>query len=84
MNIVFNKEPDCSLSALSFDAVWKGYEHQELYWADITKALGSFMVRWNDSYSEPLHCDSEEKAKQHVIENYSKHNPHSNGGKYKL
>ena len=84
MNISFNREPDDTLSALSFDVVWKGYYVEELYWADVSKALGSYMVRWNDDYSNPLHFDSEELAKQYVVENYSRHNPHINGKQYEL
>ena len=84
MTVIFNREPDDTLSALSFDVVWKGYYVEELYWADIIKALGSYMVRWNDSYSEPGHFDSEELAKQHVIDNHSRHIPHINGRQYEL
>lgn len=84
MTVEFNKEPDFTLSALSFNVVWKGKYTEELYWADISKALGSFMVRWNDRYDQPVHCDSEDLAKQHVIENYMKHCPHINGRQYEL
>ena len=84
MNISFNREPDSTLSALSFDVVWKGYWVEELYWADVSKALGSFMVKWNDRYSEPIFFDSEELAKQHVIDNHSQHQPHINGKQYEL
>lgn len=84
MKIIFNKEPDCTLSCLSFDVVWKGMLVDELYWADISKALGNFMVRWNDDYRNPVHCDSEESAKQHVIDNYLRHTPHINGRQYEL
>lgn len=84
MTIIFNDEPDGSISALSFDAVWKGFLNDELYWSDVSKALGGWMVRWNDSYNETLHFETLERAKNHIIENYSKHTPHLNGRRYEL
>lgn len=84
MTIIFNDEPDRSISALSFDAVWKGFCHQELYWADIKPALGGYMVQWNDSYYETHHFESLEKAKNYIVQYYGGRNPHSNGSKYEL
>lgn len=82
MKIEFNLEPDNTYSALSFDVVYRGLLTEELYWADINPALGGYMVRWQDSYNKPIHCDTFEDAKQHVIDNYSIHTPHINGKQY--
>jgi hypothetical protein len=84
MRIIFNDEPDGSQSAISLDATLDGYLHQELYWSDIIKALGGYAVRWNDAWNTPVHFETDALARKHVLENYRKHKPVSNGSKYKI
>lgn len=76
MTIIFEPEED-TLYAVAYDEILKGYLHQELMYAEIDPALGGFMVRFEDSYSDPHHCSTLEEAKEFVLKNYSRHNPRS-------
>lgn len=84
MRIIFTKEPDGTTAAISLDAEYKGFLHEELYWCDICKALGGVMVRWQSDYSNPVHFSTDAEARKHVLENYKKYTPHSNGRKFQL
>lgn len=68
---------DETLYAVSYDEVLNGYLHQELMWAEIDPALGGFMVRFEDSYSDTHHHATLEQAKDFVLKTYFKHTPRS-------
>jgi hypothetical protein len=67
--------------AVSYDAEWNGYIHEELIWAEIDKALGGFMVRWENDFSNPVHFTVLAEAKVHIERNYFRHTPLSQGKK---
>lgn len=76
MNILFEPE-GATLFAVAYGEIIKGYYHEELMWAEIDPALGGFMVRFEDSYSDPHHCSTIEQAKEFVLRTYHKHTPRS-------
>ena len=84
MRILFFDEPEGGVSAVAQDVVYEGYLHQELYYADLNKLLGGWVVRWQDDYNTPYSFESLGDAKAHVLVNYSIHKPHSNGNKFEI
>lgn len=43
---------------------------------------GIFRVNWEDNFYDPLYFDTLEEAKNHILQNFSKHTPYINGGDY--
>lgn len=76
MTILFESEGD-TLYAVAYDEVLNGYLHQELMWAEIDKALGGYMVRFEDSWGTPHHHATLQEAKDFVLKTYYKHTPRS-------
>lgn len=83
MRMQFIKENE-SFFAIAQQQIFKGYNWDEMQFAEITPALGGWMVRWEDDYSNPINFSTLIEAQKHVENSYFKHYPHSNGEKHKV
>ncbi len=83
MRFTYAKE-DGSYFALAQDQIFKGFRYDEMQFAEINKSLGSWMVRWEDSYKDTYHFDTLIEAQNYIEKEYIRHTPHSNGRKYEL
>jgi hypothetical protein len=84
MTLRFINEDDGSTSAVIFDYIRDGWRHDEAFFGEIGTALGGWMCRWNDDYSNPIHFETEIEAKKYMNVNYQSRNFFSNGRKYEL
>jgi hypothetical protein len=80
MRIVFEKADDVWY-AVAYDQELNDYVHQELIYAEISESLGAHKIVWEDAYFEPEFFDTFDLARKHVLANYSRHQPLSQGRK---
>lgn len=67
---------------VSYDQVYNGYLHSDLFWCEIQESLGAYSIVWTDNFKVPEFADSLSKAQKHVRDNYTLHTPHSQGSKH--
>ena len=72
---------DRSIFAIEQNIVKNGKFYDELFYAEITDFN---TVIWQDNWKEILEFKTLEEAKQHILDNYTKHTPHKNGGEYDI
>lgn len=78
MNIEFLSEPG-TVFVLALDQKYKGKFHDELIYGEITPFGSGYALRWSDNFFSPEPFSSLEEAKEYAKQNYSKHEPTSNG-----
>jgi len=83
MNILFERE-GTTVFAVAYDVVIKDYLHTEVLIAEIDQALGGVMVRFEDAWHNPIHCDSLEEAKAVILRDHVSHTPRSLGTNHYL
>lgn len=83
MKIKFIEEGD-SVFAEAYGEVIAGYYHEILLIAEINPRLGAYEVRFESAWSDPIHCDSLEQAKELIIRTHKKYKPSSLGRNYYL
>lgn len=81
MNIFFENEVG-TVFAVAYDVIIDDYLYKELLIAEIDNAMGSFMVRFESDWNNPVICSSLDEAQQHVIKNHHKYKGTSIGKNY--
>ena len=66
---------------VAYDATYKDYVHQELIFAEVSESLGAFKIQWEDDFYNPEFFDTFDSARNHVLSNYNRHQPLSQGRK---
>ena len=81
MSIKFETEGN-TVFAVAYDVLIKNYLHTEVLIAEIDPALGCFMVRFEDSWHNPIHCSTLDEAKSVIFRDHALHTPRSLGSNY--
>lgn len=79
----FETEGD-SIFAITQNDTYKGKLHDELMYAEIQRKDNVCVVTWEDDFKTKINFSTEELAKSHILRDYLKHKPHSNGNSYEL
>ena len=64
---------------LATDQKYKGKFHDELIYGEIEPFGNGFALRWSDNFFSPEPFSSIEEAQAYVKQNFTKHEPTSNG-----